>query len=281
MLERLKRYAEAKANFESALAIFRETFGEEDKQTRDAAKHIAMAQVWLKDWDSVRQYASNSTKSAEFWQYEKRAEEIALLMRVGNLAYNAQDYKSARESFEKALALCDPQNDHRHATAHLQSSLATVAASLADYGAKRRYLELAHTNYVKAYGPKSQEVIHATASLADVTLKVGDLPSSRDYYERALELTSEALGPRDASNIQLHTGLASLLESLGDYPAAGAHYKKRCRFKRRRPAKITSIRHICFTRSVNFFPPRAKTPKRQLPGTCPGDPPEVAGNSQP
>ncbi len=115
------KYREALANFEQALAIFRET-GERQNQTT-TLKYIGQTYEKLREYPKALEYDQQALAIAK--ETDNKTEEMEILSHIGVIYYKTGVYEKAQELYQQALVM-GKETDNMQAQAEILHEIASL-----------------------------------------------------------------------------------------------------------------------------------------------------------
>lgn len=218
-LER-RHMKDAIADLDRALAIRRDTFGEESAFVADLYEDLATAQRLSGDPQTAETYTRRALELRRRFLGEHR-DTATSLASLANALRMRKAFAEARSLYEEALEMrrrvfgpdSSPVGDSLR-------RLAKLSADEGDLATAERLLLESTANWEKSIGPDGLDLADNCIELAAIMSATGRGAEARAQCERAVALRTQHLGPTAARTNEARDTLASLLLSLRDWRAA-------------------------------------------------------------
>jgi tetratricopeptide (TPR) repeat protein len=215
------RFAEARAAYDSSLAIVEEELGPEAPEAATRLSGLARALSKLGDTAGAKHALERALAINEAALGPDDPGLGQDLRELGHVLAELGRLGEARDAVERALAIdeasFDPNDVRIAADLH---RLGSVLHDLGDLDGARAALERTVPILVEVYGAGHVNVAIALGKLGETLQRQGDLDGAYKAYERALTIAETALGENDPDLLlELHN-LGGVLIELGDREAA-------------------------------------------------------------
>jgi serine/threonine protein kinase len=223
LLYREGKFAEARAQTEACLALWRPALGEDAFPVAGALTDLGNASYALGDYAKATETYERSIAVLEKSVGPDSPLLGANLNNVGDAASKLGQFDRALSAAQRAVDVWTAGFGPVHPKVALaRYTLGEVwrrkgdpVRALAEF---RRSLDV----YEKTVGPDSAETAYAVEGIADATRDAGDAKGAIPWYERALALREKALGPTHEEVADTLTGLGQAKLVTGDAKGAVA-----------------------------------------------------------
>ena len=215
--EELRDYEAARQNYQQALAIKIEF---NDRYSQASTYHqLGIVAQALRDYAEARQnYQQSLTIKIEF---NDRYEQAGTYHQLGNVAYLLRDYAESRQNYQQALAIFIEFND-RYSQAVTYHQLGMVAQALRDYAEARQNYQQALAIFIEFNDRYSQASTYH--QLGRVAQELRDYEEARQNYQQALAIKIE-FNDRYSQASTYHQ-LGRVAQDLRDYAEARQNYQQ-------------------------------------------------------
>jgi len=220
-------FAEAKAAYERALAIWEKQLGLEHPNVASAVNNLGMVLQDLGDLAGARAHCERALAIDEAALGSHHPEVARDVNNLGSVLQDLGDLTGARAHYERALAIDEAAfGPHHPNVARDVNNLGMVLQDLGDLAGARAACERALAIDEAAFGPHHPEVARDVNNLGSVLQALGDLAGARAHYERALAICEKVLGPEHSDVASAVNNLGMVLQDLGDLAGARAAYER-------------------------------------------------------
>ncbi|MBN9687362.1 MULTISPECIES: serine/threonine-protein kinase [unclassified Corallococcus] len=223
LLDTAGKYAEAKENYDRALAVQEKLFG---------ANHLKVADTLTEVGNVLRHMGRYTEAKARIERALTIQQEVVgpthlnvarALALLGNVYQEMGEYQEAQRRDEQALGMMEQILGPEHLqTGILLQYLGNVLLDLGEYAEARRRHERSLTLLKKALGPEHPYVSMSLASLGLALAGLGRNEEARVILERALTRQEKGFGPEHPYTAMLFANLGKVLADLGRDEAARA-----------------------------------------------------------
>ena len=214
----LGQYNEARQHLERAVALYRQHLGPADRATLDATNYLATVYRWQYKPDDARALTDAAVPLAVARFGEHDPTTLALLDSAAGAAYDKGEYDTARQQYERLLALCraspkvGPSHDMTFTT---MNNLALVLGDAGAYADAERTLRELIDARAARQGMTSISQITARGNLAFVLNRTGRPEEARDLLIPLIEDARRVLGPTHDHTVSNMAALSTALSMLG------------------------------------------------------------------
>ncbi|UII27664.1 tetratricopeptide repeat protein [Fulvivirga maritima] len=193
---RIKAYDSALPYFQKAASLY-EKVGDW-YYLAHAQKNIATSKYKLEEWNEATAYYNESINSLSKSGKEYGEELSNLCNKLGNVAYNKQDYDKAVEYSEKALAMSNVSDRQKHL---IYLNIANIYNAKGEFNQTRKWLD-------KAHELASQISLDEANSILSLNIE-GELYQLQGEHAEAIRTFNRAIAQADKEVIN-----ESLIQSL-------------------------------------------------------------------
>ncbi len=217
LLYREGRFAEARAQTEACLALWRPALGEDAFSIAGPLTDLGNTYYAEADYARAADMYERSVAVLEKTVGPDSPQLGANLNNLGDVAMHVGQFDRSRVALERALALWTAGFGPEHPKVAL--ALNTLGESWRRRGEPEKalpYYARALAIYEKVLGPDSPETAYPVEGTADARRAMGDLAGALPLYQRALAIREKALGPAHPEVADTLTGLAEVKLAAGD-----------------------------------------------------------------
>jgi tetratricopeptide (TPR) repeat protein len=217
----LVNYAQAESLLKRALAISKQTLGENHADTAANLNNLAFLHEMQDDYTSAKQLYEKTVANLERNFGPNHANTAASLTSLANLHLQQGNYHVAKSLLERTLAIFKKVYDPNHPNiATNLNILAGVLKSEGNYKAAERLFKQSLTIREKVLGPKHPDTATSLNNLANSYKDSRKYAAAKPLYKRAIAIREEVLGPNHPETASSLNNLAVLYRELHDYDAA-------------------------------------------------------------
>jgi serine/threonine protein kinase/Tfp pilus assembly protein PilF len=216
-------YNEARPLLEGALALRRETLGENHPDVARSAFGLATLLRRIGEFDEARELYEQALAIRERAPGVTPEDLAASLSGLANLHFDLGEYALARPLYERAVSIVESARgpDDAELTPHL-ANLGLLLKATGDFTAARPILERTLAIGEKTLGPDHPDLAQDLAILAHVLTMLGEPETAKSHLVRATEIAERALGPDHVLVAECRASLGVLLLEMGDPQGARA-----------------------------------------------------------
>ena len=227
MERELERFEEARATFESALAITERVYGPDHHEVAGTLVNLGNVESDLGQFEQARATFERALAIKERVYGPDHHEVANMLVGLGDVEREMERFEEARATFERALAIkervCGP--DH-HEVAGTLVGLGIVERELGQFEQARATFERALAITERVYGPDHRDVARTLVGLGIVERDLGQFEQARATFERALAITERVYGPDHHEVAGTLVNLGIVEHELGQFDQARAVYER-------------------------------------------------------
>lgn len=257
-LYRQKRYEEALALAEEALASYRRLLGEEHPDTARSLNNLGFLREAVGDSAGAQRCHEQALALRRKVLGEEHPDTATSLNNLGMQLDAMNDDAAARSYYEQALAIRRKVLGEEHPdTATSLSYVGFLFTEKKDYAGARPYYERALAIRRRALGDEHRQTADSLNGLGFLLNRMGDYAGARPHFEEALAIRRKVLGEEHLDTAVSLSNLGYLLKAMGDYAGALPYMEQALAIER----KALGEEHATTVRSLNSmgFLLKAKT----------------------
>ncbi|MGD0529198.1 MAG: serine/threonine-protein kinase [Polyangiaceae bacterium] len=223
LLYREGKFADARAQSEACLALWRPVLGEDAFSIAGPLTDLGNTYYAEADYARAADMYERSVAVLEKTVGPDSPQLGANLNNLGDVAMHVGQFDRSRAALERALALWTAGFGPEHPKVAL--ALNTLGESWRRRGEPEKalpYYARSLAIYEKVLGPDSPETAYPVEGTADALRAMGDLRGALPLYQRALAIREKALGPTHPEVADTLTGLGEVKLATGDTKPARA-----------------------------------------------------------
>jgi tetratricopeptide (TPR) repeat protein len=223
LLYREGKFAEARAQTEACLAVWRPVLGDDAFSMAGPLTDLGNAYYAEADYARAADMYERSIAVLEKTVGPDSAQLGANLNNLGDVAAHVGQYDRAVAAVERAIQVWTAGLGPEHPKVGL--ALNTLGEAWRRRGEPARalpYYRRALAIDEKALGPDSPETAYPVEGTADALRAMGDTKAALPLYQRALSIREKALGPTHVEVADTLTGLGEVRLASGDVKQATA-----------------------------------------------------------
>jgi tetratricopeptide (TPR) repeat protein len=220
-------FAQAKAAFERALAIWKKQLGPEHPQVATVVNNLGSVLHDLGDLAGARAHFERALVIDEAAFGPHHPNVAIRVNNLGSVLQDLGDLAGARAAYERALAIDEAVFGPDHPKVAIRvNNLGGVLKDLGDLAGARTHFQRALAIDEAVFGPDHPNVAGDLNNLGSVLQDLGDLAGARAHFQRALAILEKQLGPDHPNVASAVNNLGGVLKDLGDLAGARAHYQR-------------------------------------------------------
>ena len=146
---------------------------------------------------------------------------VRTLVNLAILYQETGDYITARQRYERALAICEGFRNADLLTLNVLTGVSVVLSDLGgDFAGSARLNERLLALTERTYGPTDPRLRSPLQNLARDLRDLGDYAGAKPLAERSLAIAERAFGPKHPEVARSLYTLATIFAGLGDYAEA-------------------------------------------------------------
>jgi tetratricopeptide (TPR) repeat protein len=236
------RFAEARAETEACLAVWRPALGEDAFAIAGPLTDLGNAYYAEADYARAADMYERSVAVLEKNVGPDSTLLGANLNNLGDVAMHVGQYDRATTAVERAVALWTAGLGPEHPKVGL--ALNTLGEVWRRRGEPERalpYYRRALAIDEKALGPDSPETAYPVEGTADALRALGDTKAALPLYQRALAIREKSLGPTHVEVADTLTGLGEVKLATGDAKQATAMLERALAIRMTRPGDPAAL----------------------------------------
>jgi len=242
LLYREGRFAEARAETEACLAVWRPALGDDAFAVAGPLTDLGNTYYAEADYPRAADMYERSVAVLERNVGPDSTLLGANLNNLGDVAAHVGQFERARAAAERAVALWTAGLGPEHPKVGL--ALHTLGEAWRRAGNPERalpYYRRALAIDEKALGPDSPETAYPVEGSADALRALGDTKAALPLYQRALAIREKALGPTHVEVADTLTGLGEVKLATGDAKQATALLERALAIRTARPGDPAAL----------------------------------------
>jgi tetratricopeptide (TPR) repeat protein len=217
----LVNYAQAELLLKRALAISKQTLGENHADTAASLNNLAFLHFLKGDYNSAKQLYEKTVANLERNFGPNHANTAASVTSLANLHLHQGNFPTAKRLLERTLAISKKVYNPNHPNiATNLNILAGVLKSEGNYKAAEKLFKQSLTIREEVLGPKHPDTATSLNNLANSYKDLRKYAAAKPLYKRAIAIREEVLGPNHPETASSLNNLAVLYRELHDYDAA-------------------------------------------------------------
>jgi CHAT domain-containing protein/Tfp pilus assembly protein PilF len=213
--------AAGKTPVERALAIREAAFGPDHALVAAALQTLGGLLITLHDDEAAKVLLERAQRIREAVYGEYDPDTVRTLVNLAILYQETGDYITARQRYERALAICEGFRSTDLRTLNVLTGVSIVLSELGgDFAGSARLNERLLALSERTYGPTDPRLRTPLENLAMDLRDLGDYTAAKPLAERSLAIAEHAFGRKHAEVARSLYTLATISAGLGDYAEA-------------------------------------------------------------
>jgi non-specific serine/threonine protein kinase/serine/threonine-protein kinase len=209
--EQIGLYKQASPEYERALEIRTEIFGEEHQRTLESVSDLGQLRLSQGKFKESRALLETALTGRRNLLGLEDPETIGSMQNLGMALYRQGEVEEAEVIWSEALELSKRVNElDDPVTATLSSNLGVLYLEMNRLEEAKILLEQDLTNSERLNGPAHPETLDAKINLGVLALKMGDVESAALFYAEALDGSRKTMGQRHPRTLLAMVNLGAL-----------------------------------------------------------------------